>query len=106
MAYDGYISQVSVSLGYPGGASGKNPPANAGAPKRCGFNPWVGKIPWRRAQQPTSYSCLENPMNKRAWWATVQGVTESDMTEATQYALLVQNSHPPFCIHVIDLWMK
>ena len=30
----------------------KNPPANAGDIKRCGFNPWVGKIPWRRAWQP------------------------------------------------------
>ena len=31
----------------------KNPPANAGRCKRPGFNPWVGKIPWRRAWQPT-----------------------------------------------------
>ena len=31
----------------------KNPQANAGRHNRCGFNPWVGKIPWRRAQQPT-----------------------------------------------------
>ena len=31
----------------------KNPPANAGRCKRCGFNPWVGTIPWRRARQPT-----------------------------------------------------
>ena len=31
----------------------KKPPANAGNIKRCGFNPWVGKIPWRRAWQPT-----------------------------------------------------
>ena len=31
----------------------KNPPANAGEVKRPGFNPWVRKIPWRRAQQPT-----------------------------------------------------
>ena len=31
----------------------KNPPANAGDIKRCGFNPWDGKIPWRREWQPT-----------------------------------------------------
>jgi hypothetical protein len=31
----------------------KNPPANAGDIKRHGFNPWDGKIPWRRAWQPT-----------------------------------------------------
>ena len=37
-----------------------NPPANAGD-TRCGFNPWVGKIPWRRAWQPAQCSCLEHP---------------------------------------------
>ena len=31
----------------------KNPPASAEDTKRCAFNPWVGKIPWRRAWQPT-----------------------------------------------------
>ena len=31
----------------------KNPPANAGNVNRLVFNPWVGKIPWRRAWQPT-----------------------------------------------------
>ena len=31
----------------------KNPPASAGRCKRHRFDPWVGKIPWRRAQQPT-----------------------------------------------------
>ena len=31
----------------------KSSPANAGDLKRCGFDPWVGKIPWKRAWQPT-----------------------------------------------------
>ena len=39
--------------GFPGGHSGKDLPASAGRCKRHGFNPWVGKIPWRRAWQPT-----------------------------------------------------
>ena len=33
-----------------------------------GFDPWVKKIPWRRKWQPT---CLGNPMDRGAWWATV-----------------------------------
>ena len=45
--------------------------------KRCGFEVWVGKIPWRRARQPLQYSCLENPMVRGAWWAAVHGVTEN-----------------------------
>ena len=38
----------------------KNSTANAGD-LRPGFNPWVGKIPWRREWQPIHYCCLENP---------------------------------------------
>ena len=36
-------------LGFPGGSAGKESTCNAGA----GFNPWVGKIPWRRERLPT-----------------------------------------------------
>ena len=42
----------------------ENQPANAGD-VRDGFNPWVRKIPWRRAWQPIQYSCLENPKERR-----------------------------------------
>ena len=38
---------------------------------------WVWKIPWRRDGNPFQYSCLENPMDRRAWQATVHGVTKS-----------------------------
>ena len=36
---------------------------------RPGFDPWVGKILWRRKWQPNplQYSCLENPMDRGAW---------------------------------------
>ena len=63
----------------------KNPPANCQhrRHKRRGFDPWVGKIPWRRARNPLQDSCLENPMDRGTWWSTVHGVTESDMTEVT-----------------------
>ena len=49
--------------------------------RRRGFDPWAGKIPWRRKWQPTPVSCLENPMDRKAWWATVHEVAkELDMT--------------------------
>ena len=34
---------------------------------------------------PLQYSCLENPMERGAWWGTVQSRKESDMTEATEH---------------------
>ena len=40
-----------------------------------------GRSPGRRHGYPLQDSCLENPMNRAAWWATVHGITESDMTE-------------------------
>ena len=44
---------------------------------RPGFDPWVGKIPWKRKWQPTPvYSCLENSMEGGAWWATVHQVAK------------------------------
>ena len=45
--------------------------------RRPGFDPWVWKIPWRRNDNPLQYSCLENSMDRRAWWATIQGVAKS-----------------------------
>ena len=61
----------------------KNQPVNAG--DRYGFGPWVRKIPGERNGNPLQYSCLENPMDRGAWWATIHGVTESDGTEVTYH---------------------
>ena len=44
---------------------------------RPGFNPWVGKFPWRRKCNPFQYSCLESSMDRGAWWATVHEVAKS-----------------------------
>ena len=40
-------------MGFPGGASGKEPACQCRRYKRCRFDPWVGKIPWKRKWQPT-----------------------------------------------------
>ena len=44
-----------------------------------------GENPWSRKQQPIQYCCLENPMDRGAWQATVLRVEESDMTEVTSH---------------------
>ena len=65
-----------VDGGFPGGASGKTPLCQFRRYKRCGFDPWVGKIPWRRKWQPTPVSCLRNPID-RGEWAIVHGGAKS-----------------------------
>ena len=55
----------------------KNPPANAVDIRDAGSNPGLGRSPVGRHGNPLQYSCLENPMDRGAWWATVHGVTKS-----------------------------
>ena len=55
----------------------KNPPANAGDIRDAGLIPGPGRSPEEENGNPFQYSCLENPMNRIAWWATVHGVTKS-----------------------------
>ena len=38
---------------------------------------WFGNIPWRKECYPLQYSCLENPMDREAWWAIDHGVAKS-----------------------------
>ena len=62
----------------------KNPPANAGDIRDVGSIPGSGRSSGEGNGNPLQYSCLESPMDRGAWWATVHGVAkESDMTGAT-----------------------
>ena len=51
----------------------KNPPANAGATRDVGSIPRSGRSPGGGSGHPLQYSCLENPMDREAWWAMVIG---------------------------------
>ena len=60
----------------PGGSMVKNPPANAGD---TGSVPGLGRSPGEGNGNSLQYSCLENPMDGGAWWATAYGFAkESD----------------------------
>ena len=64
---------------FPGGSDSKESACNAGD---LGLIPELGRSPGDRHGNPLQYSCLENPMERRAWQATVHGVTkELEMTE-------------------------
>ena len=61
-------------MGFLGGTSGKESACNAGNP---GSIPGLGRSPGGAHGNPFQYSCLENPMDRRAWRATVHRVTKS-----------------------------
>ena len=73
------------SVSFPDGSVGKESVCNARDTGNGGFNPWVRKIPWRGGHDnPFQYSCLEDTMDREAWWTVVCGVMELDMTEQQQ----------------------
>ena len=61
-------------LDFPGGSEGKVPVYNAGDQ---GSIPGSGRSPGEGNGNPLQYYCLENPMDRGAWWATVHGVAKS-----------------------------
>ena len=61
----------------------KNPPANAGDIRHTGLTPGLGRSPGGGLGNPLQHLCLENPMDRGAWQATVHRIAETDMTEVT-----------------------
>ena len=55
----------------------RNPPANAGDARDLGLIPGSGRSPGEGNGNPVQYSCLENSMDRGAWWATVHGIAKS-----------------------------
>ena len=74
------ISNRLGLFGLPRWHSGKESARNAGD---LASIPGSGRCPGEGNGNPLQYSCLENPMDRRAWWATVHGVSELDVTEHT-----------------------
>ena len=63
-----------VGMGFPGGSDSKASACNAGD---LDLIPGWGRSPEEGNGHPLQYSCLGNPMDRGAWWATVHGVTKS-----------------------------
>ena len=71
------IGNLLSSAGFPGSARVKNPPASAGDVGAVGSIPGLGRSPRGGHGNPLQYSCLENPMDRGVWWATVHRLTRS-----------------------------
>ena len=66
--------------GFPGGSDGKGSACNAGDP---GLIPGFGRSPGEGNGNTLQYSCLGNPMDRGAWWATVHGFRKSRTQPST-----------------------
>ena len=79
-----FVDSSVVSEGFPGGASGKKPACQCRRHKKCRFDPWVRKLPWRRALHPTAVFLPGESHGQRSLAGySPWGHTESDTTEAT-----------------------
>ena len=82
-----------------GGASGKEPACPCKRLKRRGFHlPGLGRSLGGEHSNPLQCYCLENPMDREAWRATVHGVTELDT------AVVIKHTH--IHRHVLHFWER
>ena len=85
-------AHIYIYVGFPGGTRGKESTCQWRRHKRCEFDPWTGKIPWRRKWQPTPVSCLANPMTGQP------GGLQSIGSQRVKTQLKRLNTHT--CIHI------
>ena len=76
---------IQFKWGFLGDVAVKNPPANAGDAKRCRFDPCIRKIPGGRNSNLVQYFCLQNSMDRGAWWAAVHKVAKNWHDYAPKY---------------------
>ena len=72
---------LKLAAGFPGGSAVKKKKKSTCITGSSGSFPELGRSPGEGNGNPLQYSCLENPMDGEAWWATVHEVAETDTTE-------------------------
>ena len=87
---------LSLTAGFPGGSVVKNPPANA---EDTDLIPGSGRFPGEGNGNLFQYSCLENPMDRRAWKATAHGVQRVKHDLVTKHAHTHTHTHTHTLTH-------
>ena len=80
-----YILQEYMQKDFPGGTSGKEPACQWGDIRDLDSIPGSGRSPGGGHGHPLQYCCLENPMDRGAWWATVHRVSKSQIQLKSWY---------------------
>ena len=99
-----YAHLLNTTLGSQAALVVKNLPANAGDLRDPVSIPESGRPPGEGNGNPLQYSCLENPMDRGAWWVTVPGIAESDTMEQLSIHILVLALNVPYS-HPKETWM-
>ena len=86
-------------MAFPGGSDSKESAGNVGD---LGSIPGLGRSPGRGHGNPLQYSCLENPMDRGACWATDHGVTKSQTWLMEYYSAIKKNEIGSFAV----VWMN
>ena len=89
-----YMTLDTHEVGFPGSSVDKESACKFRRHRRPGLIPGSGRSPGEGNGNPLQYFCLENPMDKGAWWATVHGGhKELDTTQVTEYTHMHQWSN-------------
>ena len=98
-------------MGFPCNANGKESSASAGDARDLGSIPGLGRSPGGGNGNPLQYSCLENPMDRGAWGATVHGASErvrddSGTQQQQQYKLIGKRIMSSVLTELIVPWER
>ena len=88
------LNAVNMLMCFPGGASGKELTCQCGRCKRHGFNPWLRKIPWRRAWQPTPVFLPGESHGQRS----LEGCSPQSLPGQTQLKRLSTDTQICLCV--------
>ena len=95
-----YTAMDKEDRGFPGGSDGKESSCSGRDP---GSIPGSGRSPGEGNGYPLQYSCLENPMIRETWRATVHRVAESDMTESPTLSLFHKEDKSHLWLHYSEI---
>ena len=79
----------------------KNTPATAGDARHAGSAPGAGRFSGEGNGRPLQYSCLENPMDRGAWWATSMGLQKSQTDQVTEHSQLTHSTAASYSLSLI-----
>ena len=97
-----YLGLITFRMGFPGGSEVKVPACNLG---NLGSIPGSGRFPGEGNVNPLQYSCLENPMDRGAWWATVHEVAKSQ-TRLSDFTFTFTFRIDWFCLLTVQGTLK